>query len=155
MAIDIGSPATDRPAHLTGDFTEIMVDNPANATGTITQIEIWCYLNTTGIEVGTFYGSGTTYTNRDSAAIESVTSGSKQTFAGLSIDVEVGDYIGWHLTSGAIEGAETGFGGLYDIDGNQMGTGPQTYTFYDGYASSVYGTGTEAIRQHMQPKRFW
>ena len=141
MVIDIGAAAEDRVSgHGSGD-TVIAMDNPANASGSITQVEIWASANLTGCKVGTFYGAGESYTCRDFATIGNVTSGSKQTFSGLSIDVESGDFIGTYYATGIIEAVLIGFSGVYTKVGDQTEAGTQTYSSAAGRAISLYGTG--------------
>ena len=149
--IDIGTGAvTTGEGGWPATWNVIAKGNPANATGTIDTIEIYSADDLTDVKVGTFYGSGTSYSNRDYVTIGSVTSGSKQTFTEdsgsntISIEVVEGDLIGIYWSSGFIE-QETHSGvGFYYKSGDQFGAGEQTYTFIDGREISVYGTGEEA-----------
>lgn len=142
-AIDIGPGATDRPSYSTEDgYTWISLDNPANGTGTLDTIEIWAETYIQGCKIGTYYGSGTSYTNRDCVTIGNVLTGSKQTFTGQSLSVQTGDYLGIYWTSGAIERDTSGYLGVYFLLGDQCGTGAQTYTLFPGDAHSIYATGT-------------
>ena len=102
MAIDIGRGADNAPDwEQTGGYTIISTTNPANATGTLDVMEIWCYAHDgAGIKIGTFSGSGTSYTSRDFESIGAVTQGSKQTFTGKNCDVVTGDFIGEYGTAG-------------------------------------------------------
>lgn len=141
-AIDIGAGATDRASMMDlGTYTIIDKTNPANDTGTITSFELWYNTNATGVKIGTFSGSGTSYTNRDYETIGSVTSGSKQTFSGLNCDVVTGDVIGIHQTGGNIENDTSGGSGLYLKDGDQFGAGTQTFGYWVDYPLSIYGIG--------------
>lgn len=143
--IDIGPGAINRETMWGVDNTSLDAANPANDTGILDIIEIWAQADLVGCKVGTFYGSGTDYTSRDVETIGPVASGSKQTFSGLDIDVETGDFIGLYATSGLIERDFSGFTGIYYKIGDQFGTGQQTYSLYDGDGMSIYGTGeTEA-----------
>lgn len=148
MAIDIGGGATDRGSSGSWkDYTLLEKANPANATGTLDTIEIWSVDNLTGMKAGTFYGSGTSWTSRDVESIGNVTGGSKQTFSGLSCDVETDDLLGYFYSGGsggtAVElDSSGGVGELYK-SGDQFGAGTQTYTDLANYESSFYGTGTE------------
>lgn len=150
-AIDIGAAATDRGTSFAQNYTIIALDNPANASGKITSVEIWYRgdaNDVTGVKVGTFSGNGTDYTPRDYATIGDVTKGSKQTFSGLDIDVEVGDYIGVFATTGDIEADSSGGAGLYWKLGDQFDAGEQTYTLSASYIMSAYGEGaTLAVRR--------
>lgn len=146
--IDIGPGAINRASAHSYNRTLLCVDNPANANGKITSVEIWANANLSGCKVGTFYGSGTSYTSRDYATIGNVTAGSKQTFGSLSIDVQSGDYIGIFYSSGGIEADLSGFAGVYQDFGDQFGTGAQTYTLLAGDALSVHGEGATVTVGH-------
>lgn len=136
MAIDIGPGATDRPTSGSGLYTIVEATNPANATGTLTSFEAWAKATLT-LTIGTFSGSGTSYTPRDYESIGSVTAGSKQTFTGKNCDVVIGDFLG-HYTTADLEAEAIGTG--YYKSGNQFTAGQQTYTA-QGYTRSVYATG--------------
>jgi hypothetical protein len=147
MAIDVGSTASNRgsSADING-YTYITKDNPVNANGVITSVEVWANGNMTGLKVGTFFGSGTSWTNRDYETIGNVTAGSKQTFSGLSIDTQTNDLLGCVNTGGNIEIDTTGGSGHYWKQYDQFGAGTQTYTD-PGYATTVfslYATGISA-----------
>lgn len=146
MAIDIGADAIDRLSSGVVTWTRIGKDNPANASGTITSVEIWAYTEISDCIVGTFYTTnGNTLKCRDSEAIGTVTAGSKQTFSGLSIAVEAGDYLGIYGTAGAIERHTSGYNGIWAIGGEYIDPGDEaTFNWYAGDAISLYGTGTEA-----------
>ena len=78
--VDVGNAATNRDSGSSPNYTIVSKGNPSNTTGTITSIEIWANTDMSNVEVGTFYVvSGANLTCRDSQAIGSVTSGSKQT----------------------------------------------------------------------------
>lgn len=143
-SIDVGSPAIFRPgfrAFSTDTFLEKA--NPSNGTGSLDTVEIYLEADGTDCKIGTFYGSGTSWTSRDYTTIGSVPSGSTQTFSGLDIAVETGDLIGVYLATGQLVRASGGTG-YYIIEGDQFGTGTQTYTSYGTYSSSLYGTGETA-----------
>lgn len=143
MAIDIGSAAIDRADAWNYGFTLITLNNPANATGTIDTFEVFFKATAQGVIAGTAYGSGASYTTRDSESLGTVTGGSKQTFSGLSCDVVTGDFAAiFFQTAGTLEWVATGTGGYYKT-GNQFGAGTQTYTSIGG-DWSLYGTGTES-----------
>jgi len=146
-SIDIGAAAIDRNNNFNPTRTSINLDNPANASGTINTIKVWAYTSMTGLRVGTFYlVSGGTYKCRDSATIGNVTAGSEQTFAGLSIAVEAGDYIGCYYPSGVIELSDSGGAGVYRISGEYIDPDDQaSYDFYAGFVISLYGIGETTI----------
>ena len=143
--IDIGPGATDRTTEFSPTYTRIDLANPANATGKITLIELWygpLGNNATGVKVGTFSGSGTSYTPRDFETIGAVIKGSKQTFSGLDCDITSGDFIGLYGTDGSNEGDLSGGTGYMYKAGDQFGAGTQTYTDAGTLTFSVYGTGS-------------
>jgi len=129
MAIDVGSAATDRSgtANING-YTNIPKANPVNADGTITIVGLWAATDMTGLKVGTFSGSGTSWNDRDYETIGSVTSGSKQVFTGLSITAVTGDLLGCVNTGGTIEIDTTGGDGHFWVTGDKFGAGASTYT---------------------------
>lgn len=142
MAIDIGAGAANYENDLSSGYTLIDLTNPANESGALDIIEIWTATNGTGVKVGTFYGSGTSYTNRDYETLGSVASGSKHTFTGLSCSVQTGDFLGVYLGSGTAESSNSGGSGFYYKSGDQFGAGSQTYGA-GGSATriAIYGTG--------------
>ena len=143
--IDVGSAASDRGSTGAAGITRVDKANSANDTGTIDTFEIWAATNMTGTnKVGTFHGSGTTYTNRDGETIGTVTAGSKQTFSGLDCDVTSGDFAGVYQSVGRLEYDTSGGSDVYYDTGDQFGTGAQTYTQMADDAISLYGTGETA-----------
>lgn len=143
--IDIGPGATDRSTtRIVNAETYIAVDNPANGAGTLTIVELFYWEFSpavTGVKVGTFYGSGTSYTSRDWEDIGDVAVGSKQQFTGLDIDVEVGDFLGHHSDTGRIEADGSGVTKTYRKAGDQFGAGVQTYSALT-QIHSFYGQGS-------------
>lgn len=143
MAITIGAAVTNRSNSYSAISTKIDKTSPAAATGIITQFEIWAVSALSGCKMGTFSGSGTSYTNRASATIGAVASGSKQTFSGLYVSVASGDFIGEYHTSGALEFDTSGGPSVYACAGDQFGTGVQTYSDAGAQVISMQGTGLE------------
>ena len=88
--------------------------------------------------------SGTTYKCRSSATLGSVTSGSKQTFSGLSLTVQTGDLIGIYYDTGEVSTAAGDTGFLHTaintelIDPNDQGI----YSVSTGRTLKLYGTGS-------------
>lgn len=139
--IDIGSPAVNRSLSSTAR-TLITKVNPANASGIITTIELYAVSSLADVEVATFFVvSGNNLSTRDSHTIGAVTSGSKQTFSGLDIDVQAGDYIGLRWSDGLFE-RDTGGAGFWYLSGDNI---PCTDLTFDYSATpstySIYGTG--------------
>jgi len=143
-AIDVGPGATNRASTSIGGSTNILVTNPANDSGTLTSFEVWAQSNLASFKMGTFSGSGTSYDDRDYESIGAVTAGSKQTFTGLNCDVVTGDFIGAHWTTGNMEAATSGGGGMYYVLGDKFGGGSATYALGSGYELSLYATGATA-----------
>lgn len=125
--IDIGGSVINR-ANAYGPQTVLSLENPANASGVLTAFEIWCASGATGVKVGTFSGSGTSYDDRDVETIGSVTGGSKQTFTGKSCDVVTGDFVGCYFSAGSLEADTSGYGGVAYAAGDKFGSGVNTYT---------------------------
>jgi hypothetical protein len=145
--IDIGAAATNRDGYYSGDTTYVGLANPANADGSLDTYKVWANASMTLFKPGAFYLiSGTTYKCRDSEAIGNVTSGSEQTFTGLTIDVITGDYAGCYFYEGRIERDYSGGSGLYRYYGDSAD--PDDQVAYDLLSSvidmSLYGTGTES-----------
>jgi len=143
-AIDIGNAAIDRSSSYGGNYTMVEMANPANASGVITSIEVWANTPITNFRVATFSASGNVLTARDTVNIGSVTSGSKQTFSGLSLAVNEGDYLGayWASSENKLEADLSGQpnGVWYHLD-NQTACSELTFAVDSGYGMSLYGTG--------------
>jgi hypothetical protein len=140
--IDIGVAATDR-ATAFDPYTVVNKGNPANATGTITSVEIWANTNLSNCEIATFFNvSGANFSTRDTHTIGSVTAGSKQTFSGLSIDVQTGDLLGIYYTAGKTECDSSGGSGVWYAGVDYIPCTDVTFASLGGYVLSVYGTGT-------------
>jgi hypothetical protein len=157
MAIDIGAGTGDYNIS-SGAATDLDLTNPANATGILNVFKIWGesgHGDMTGVKIGTFYGSSTTYTYRDHEAIGNVTAGSEQTFSGLNCDVVLGDVIGHYAASGAIEVNNSGGSGVVEKSGSDY-LAAGTHNDYDnisyiGYKLALYGTGIEANPPYNRP----
>ena len=143
MEIDIGSEAVSQSNSTSSGYTLISKVNPANKAGYLTRIEIYAKTNIGGAKVGTFYQvSGNTYKCRDSAVIGDVSSGSKQSFTELSIEVQVGDFIGIYFSSGSICNLLYSGDGYLHVSGDYCDPDDQTtYTDSDYLKGiiSLYG----------------
>lgn len=141
-SIDVGPGATDRASTHSSGYTVVNLGNPANDTGTLDTYEVWMASNGSGFIGATFSGSGGSWTARDSEAIGSVTSGSKQTFSGLSITVETNDCLGYYFSGGTIERDTSGQSGYVFISGDYTASSSSGYnTSASDDASSIYATG--------------
>jgi hypothetical protein len=145
--IDVGDGATNRANFYIGTQTIVDNNNPANDTGVLDTVEI--YINADGLGtfdhyVGTFSGSGKSWTNRDYANVGAISSGEGlKTFTGLSIDVVTNDTMGWYCNDKTckIEADSIGGGDCYYLLGNQFGAGTKTYTELTDAILSIYATG--------------
>lgn len=140
--IDVGAPATDRGTAGGLNQTFIQVDNPANNPGVLTTVKLWANLvdQSEGWKVGTFYGSGISYTSRDSATLPTVSAGYNE-FSGLSIDVAEGDFIGIYCPASAKVDLGTPATYYYFAAGDTFGAGLKTYTLNTDYGISLNGIG--------------
>lgn len=139
--IDIGSGATNRDGSQNATYTTLCDGNYANATGILDSFEIWFVTDATGLKMGTFSGSGTTYDDRDYESIGNVTSGSKQTFTGKNCSVSQNDLLGAYWATGTIErNATDGGNGNYWVSGDKFGSGSTSYSDGDKTVS-MYATG--------------
>lgn len=144
--IDIGSPAIDRDSGRGANVTHILVDNPANVSGIIDTIEIFANDDIEGLEVATFYSTGTNeFSTRDTHTIGDVTPGSKQTFEGLNLSVQAGDYIGFVFTVGSIEMSTSGYSGYWWLSGDYIPCTTTTFTSKSDRTISLYGTGITEV----------
>jgi hypothetical protein len=140
--VDIGSPAIDRAGNQAITYTRVEKGNPANDNGTITSVEIWAYSDLSGCEIATFIDEGSNVlSTRDYETIGSVTSGSKQTFSGLDMDVQTGDYIGIHGSGGNIEDDWSGGAGQWMKSGDYIPCSSETFNSYANFTLSLYGEG--------------
>lgn len=139
--IDVGSGAADYDVYRSGNTTYIDLTNPANDSGTLDTVEMWFRTTGSGVKIGTFSGSGTSWNDRDYETIGTVTSGSKQTFTGVDIDVVTDDILGCYFTTGLIELASSGGTGLGSINVDTFGAGATTYTFENNLRIAIYATG--------------
>jgi len=143
--IDIGSPAVYDASYNGSGYTYINMNNPANDTGKITSVEIYANTILSDCEVATFYlVSGSNYSTRDTHTIGTVPSGSKQTFSGLDISVEAGDFIGIYFSGGRLCKKAAGVGDLYRAGGGDFIPCTEEEFSVNSASSelSLYGTGT-------------
>ena len=152
--VDVGLAATDRAVKYGPGLTLIDINNSADSAFTCSKVEVWFDADDNdadNVKVGSFFGGGGTWENRDFATLGAVTRGSKQTFTGLSIDFQSGDMIGmWsedNAATGVIEADASGFAGIEFIAGDQFGAGEvsgyNTTSLADD-GMSVFGDDTGA-----------
>jgi len=144
--IDLGCPAIDRSSSKGPGYTWINKTNPANESGIIDTIEIYPWSDLENCEVAIFYlVAEDTLSTRDSVSLGTVTGGSKQTFSELSIDVQIGDFIGIYYTVGQLEAHTSDYDGVWYKSGDQIPCTDVTFSDYAGDALSLSGTGTTAV----------
>jgi len=145
-AIDVGYSGGINTYQTYFSYTTITKYNAANDTGKITSVLINFNAegnNGANVKVGTFYGSGVSFTVRDYATIGTVTKGSDQTFTGLDIDVSTDDYIGVYYTDGFISIGTGATDTRIRYNGDAFATGGAiTYTAFGDYYVYVSGIGT-------------
>ena len=124
---DVGEAAIDRAAAYGPDLTLLNIGNPASTNFTCTEANIWVIGTAINVKVGSFFGSGDTWENRDSAALGAISTGSLVTVTGLSIEFQVGDVIGMFDTAGGsnLEADVSGGSNIRYLAGDQFGTGEQ------------------------------
>ena len=144
-AIDVGAAATDRATKSAGGITWIEGSNPADGIGTITSVEVFLESGSgdTDATLATFYvESGDNLTARDSENIGAITAGSKQTFSGLTLSVETGDYLGIFVTDNSPSYDSSGGTHVWWKVGDHTAASNQAYANADTFIMSLYGTGT-------------
>lgn len=127
--IVMGLPAIDRAQSFPAGYTILQLDNPSQYSGRITSIEVWFYTGaSSNFNVGTFYGSGTSYTCRSYCICGAVAAGSKQVIP-VNIQVEVGDVIGIYYATGTLENyAGAGAGTQKYANANYFDASVHTYS---------------------------
>jgi hypothetical protein len=138
-AINIGPGAIERASGGAPNYTQVSKTNPANETGVIDTVEILAGTDMTGVVVASFYVvSGNNLSTRDSVNIGNVPAGSKQTFTGLSLQVQAGDFIGLYCATGTLKvGSPAGSGRWYK-SGNYI---PCINTAFTSSSISDYSLG--------------
>lgn len=155
--IDVGSAAEDRASQATlyqsavGYRTQIDYNNAANATGNIDTVKAWFNTATAGnsCKVGTFADGGSgVFTCNDGESIGEVVAGSEQTYTGLTIAINTGEFIGADARAAVSLILDTvGFGGagVYWVAGQLCDPADSdTFALLAGDILSLNGTGTEA-----------
>lgn len=138
--IDIGAGASAF-ASTTGSglYTRIDLTNPANDTGTLSMFQVYANSSISGLKIGTFSGSGNTWTCRDYESIGSVTAGSVQTFSGLDCSVATGDCIAESASSSGLAYSATGGSGVYYTMEDGMLNNYTNYILAANLKMALYG----------------
>lgn len=145
-SIDVGPGAVDL-ANTTISNTIVDKSNPANATGTLDTFEVWlgtaCSANG---KLGTAYVvSGNNLTTRDYENVGAISSGSKQTFTGLTISVTAGDYASGDIPTGAWDCNATTGSGCWREGTSVIPFTNRAFTWYSTTTMAIYATGTEPV----------
>lgn len=149
--IDIGPACTDRTSLTGGGSTLICKDNPANAAGTITKVWVWAAVTMNNVEVATFYETnGNTFSTRDTQAIGTVEAGAAREFD-VSLDVEIGDYLGIYWASGAenIEHDVASPTGLWYKSEDHIPCEEVTFSWWASAVVSLYGEGEISVAKTL------
>lgn len=145
--IVIGPGATDRESSSATSSTRVDANVASTGgTGTIDTWELWFVVSGVNVQVATFFVvSGNNLSTRDTETIGAVTAGSKQTFTGLSTDVQNGDYPGVYDGSVGvtIERANSG-ATQWTVSGDKIPCTNQAFGTTATETISIYGTGTAA-----------
>jgi hypothetical protein len=141
--IEVGPSAINRASATAAGNTVIDLANPANDTGNIDTLTCYVASATTNCKIGIFYlVSGTTYKCRSSYNAGSLGTG-LNTFTGLSLSVQAGDFIGVYTQAGTIDRADSGGTSCYVV-GEYCDAGDQASYTTSGQARiiSVHGSGS-------------
>jgi hypothetical protein len=119
-------------------------ENPANGSGVLDTFYI--YPNTiamTGCKIGTFYGSGLSYTMRDFVTIGNVPIGSTQVFPGYNCNVMAGDILGIFFTTGNLKRLESEEAGncYYEHADCFVDQDVHEYHLFSNLSMAIYATG--------------
>ena len=148
MAIDVGAAASDRN-NFFDPVTCVAKANPANATGLITQVQIFSDSELEGIEVASFSASGNDLTTRASVSLHDSDVGLTTYTAPTdftAFEIQTGDYIGIHFSSGQISIDDTGVGGgsgVWFKAGDQIPCTSEGFSLATNYELSLYATGVQ------------
>jgi len=156
--IDVGAGSANRSTffHITqigvSNNTAIDYNNAANAGGSLDTVLVWMETATAGnnCRAGTFTANGSaSFTCHDAEGIGELSYGENAPITGLSIDISIGEYIGFDNLEDSkamrIERDISGFLNAYYVAGTHcVATDTQTYSVLNNDALSLYGTGTES-----------
>ena len=140
--ITIGSEASDRGSTEGANYTILLKDSPATRNVIVTTVELFNDGSMQNIKVGSFYGSGTSWTNRAYASLGNTASfPAKRTYTGLSIQFMKDDLIGIYFSAAAIQKDLTGYAGILKKSGDVFGGGAETYSLTENETLSLCGFG--------------
>ncbi len=146
MAIDVGAACSDR-SDILGNYTAIGIDNPANATGTIDYICIFATnMQMSNVEVASFIDEGSNILSTNGVVSLANPSVGENIYNApgdfTAFNISVGEYIG--IVGRYLEATATGGGGMWYKTGDNIPASSVTFSWIDGWALSLYATGTES-----------
>ena len=138
--ITAGYLPTYSDAHTAG-YTRLEASHPASGSGVLTSFSLRVgAAGATGVKMGTFVGSGVSWTCRDFETLGAVSGGSTQTFTGLSCSVVAGDLLGFYGAGSAGLGYYGDASARLYVLGDAF-SGTATYTA-GVYGQLLYGEGS-------------
>jgi len=141
MAVDIGVEAENRAIEKAAGHTYINKGGQASKAGNVVSVDIWCDTDLSGVKVGTFYATnGTTFKCRAGQSIAGTITAGSSVNKVVSLDVEIGDYIGLYYSGGKIEQDYRGQADIWEIAGDYADTDDEAvYAVKSGDAVSLGG----------------
>ena len=152
-AINIGSPAIDRPTTFSSDYTVINMNSPADGSGKITEVSIYPSSTVYGLKIAIFYrpdpsGFPQNWTARDTTTtFGAQSSGLKQ--LEVDLDVEEGDYIGAFWSDGSIERTTGGSDGYQYVSDDQTAC-EDLYFSYQSFTNTISLGGTGVVEEEEE-----
>ncbi|MBD3268488.1 hypothetical protein GF373_17610 [bacterium] len=127
----VGPECTDRTSTLNPGYTYISRDFPSERSGVLDHVCVWFaegHQDAYRVKVGTFSCAGPDCTVRDSTILGHVARGRKVCFD-VSLDVEVGDYIGvyWGSTTYGYLEADFQSESMWELAGDNFNDDTETY----------------------------
>lgn len=134
----VGSSAIDRSMNrsFASGETFLYRGNPVSNSTTITKVKFYAGFGITGVKIGFFYGSGTSWTCRSYVTVGDTSAG--LTSYDCSLSVQAGDIIGMFSTNSIaywVDGEASGGSGELYYAGDAFTGGPYTFTL--GSAVSI------------------
>ncbi len=136
----MGSPAIDQGDLWTAGYTVVLLDNPATVAGVITTVNINGYSTLSNLSVASFYLVSASYlSTRASQSLGSLSGGAQS--VSVSLEVAVGDMIGYYSTGYGVCRNTTGGSGAYYYNGNVIPCTNQNFGGVGARLTSLNGTG--------------
>ncbi|MFZ7134351.1 MAG: hypothetical protein ACOWWR_18550 [Eubacteriales bacterium] len=141
-AVDItmGYSAIVRSDEVVAFRTYVFKNFTANGTGTIDTIKVYAHSDIDGLEVASFYESGGTLSTRDYETIGDISSGYSS--HSVSIDIQEGDYIGFHAINGYWENDSVITATAWGSNVDKIPCSNDSFSNYVNCKISFYAEGT-------------